>query len=223
MPAWPSWRTSWSRRAWWTTSATRAARAAARGGRRLPAVNDLEDLHRPAICGQKGPAGLARARPADGSWPISGLAYALCRGSAPEEGGESVARVRLAPAVTGSANRGCLRVRGTSTGAITSRPVARARGIGWGCPHARDMSHPCTATSRAAVAAMTLAASGQPAISMTWRWWPGLVQASRSWRRDRGTPGRGQPPGHRPRRWGPGQRVRLRCPHRTRPGIRWRA
>jgi hypothetical protein len=87
----------------------------------------------------------------------------------------------VAPAVTGAANRGCRPVRGTSTGAITSRPVARARGIGWRCPHARDMSHPWTATSRAAVAAMTLAASGQPAISMTWRWWPGLVQASRSW------------------------------------------
>ena len=58
-------------------------------------------------------------------------------------------------------------VRGTSSGAITSSPVARARGIGWRSPHARDMSHPWTATSRAAAAAMTLAASGQPAISMT--------------------------------------------------------
>jgi hypothetical protein len=47
-------------------------------------------------------------------------------------------------------------------------------------PQARDMSHPWTATWRAATAAMTLAASGQPAISTTWRWWPGLVQASSS-------------------------------------------
>src|SRR5690242_18954509 len=77
----------------------------------------------------------------------------------------------VAATVTGAANRGCRPVRGTSSGAITSSPVARARGIGGRCPHARDMSHPWTATSRAATAAIAPGASGQQAISLTWRCW----------------------------------------------------
>ena len=56
----------------------------------------------------------------------------------------------VAGTVTGAANRGCRPVQGTRTGAVASRLTARARGIGWRCPQARDMSHPWTATSRAA-------------------------------------------------------------------------
>ena len=105
-------------------------------------------------------------------------------GAMPGERPRKAASRSLGPAVaataTGAANSGCQPGAGTSTGAIASRPMARARGIGWRCPHAREMSHPWTATSRAAAAAMTLAASGQPAMSTIWRWWlragPGVQQ-----------------------------------------------
>src|SRR5256886_11186843 len=124
---------------------------------------------------------LGRARPADVAGRSVAWQVRYAAGVRPRKAASRSLGSAVAPAVTGAANRGGRPLRGTSTGAITSRPVARAGGMGWRCPHARDMSHPWTATSRAAVAAMTLAASGQPAISMTWRWWPGLVQASSSW------------------------------------------
>jgi homeodomain-containing protein len=53
--AWPSWPTLWSRRGWSTTSATRPARAAPRGGRLVSTPNDLEAVTRPGLRGQEEP------------------------------------------------------------------------------------------------------------------------------------------------------------------------
>src|SRR6266581_8886824 len=94
-------------------------------------------------------------------WPGMGA----MQGERPRKAASRSLGPAVAATVTGAANSGCRPARGTSTGTIASRPVARGRGIGWRCPHARDMSHPWTVTSRAAAAAMTLAASGQPAMS----------------------------------------------------------
>src|SRR4029077_10847183 len=78
----------------------------------------------------------------------SGAVYELtwladqCRGvgAIPGERRRKAVSRSLGPAVaarlTGAANSGWRPVRGTSTGAIVSRPVARARGIGRGGPHA---------------------------------------------------------------------------------------
>ncbi len=75
------------------------------------------------------------------------------RGVRPRKAASRSLGPAVAGTVTGAAKRGCRPVRGTSVGAITSRLVARARGIGWRFPHARDMSHPWTATSRVALVA----------------------------------------------------------------------
>lgn len=118
----------------------------------------------------------ARARclppddPGSGSAGPPGQSEVRYRGARPRKAASRSLGPAAAPTATGAANRGCRPALGTSAGAISSRLLARARGIGWRRPHALDMSHPWTAISSAAAAAMTPAASGQPAISVTWCW-----------------------------------------------------
>jgi hypothetical protein len=120
--------------------------------------------------------------------------------------------------LTGAANSGRRSVPGTSIEAIARRSAARSGGMGWQCPHARDMSHPWTAISRAPAPAIAPGARRPSAMWMTSCWRPGSAQASRSRSARSRNAGQGHWRRRRLRLAGTGRCTRRRCPRRSRPG-----